>query len=271
MKRSAFFVSDSTGITAEVMGQSLLTHFPDVDFERHSLPYIDTEDKAQAAVERINATALSDGEQPLVFGTLMSKALGKIIATSNAHFIDVISPFLNPLEKLLGQPSSYSVGRPRVATADENYSRRMQAVHYALDNDDGGRIRKYDQADIILVGVSRSGKTPSSLYLAMQFGIFPANYPITEDDLETMRLPKALQDHKSKLFGLTINSDRLTAIRSERLSNSRYASASQCEREVREVEMLFQRNNIPYIDTTDVSVEEIATRVLSEAGLERRY
>jgi hypothetical protein len=271
MKRTAFFISDSTGITAEVMGQSLLTHFPDIDFERHSLPYIDTEDKALAAVARINAAAQSDGESPLVFGTLMSKALGEVIATSNAHFIDVISPFLKPLEKLLGQQSSYSVGRPRVATADENYSRRMQAVHYALDNDDGGRIRKYDQADIILVGVSRSGKTPTSLYLAMQFGIFPANYPITEEDLDSMQLPNALRDHKSKLFGLTINADRLAAIRGERLSNSRYASAKQCALEVREVEMLFQRYNIPNVDTTDVSVEEIASRVLSEAGLERRY
>lgn len=271
MKRSAFFISDSTGITAEVMGQSLLTHFPDIQFEMHSLPYIDTENKAQQALYRINQTAIDDGTKPLIFGTLMDESLGKIIQTCNGHFVDVIRPFLKPLEDQLGVPSIYKVGRPRIATEDANYSRRMQAVHFALENDDGGRIHKYNDADVILIGVSRSGKTPTSLYLAMQFGIFPANYPITEEDLDSMSLPKPLQAHKTKLFGLTINPSRLVAIRGERLANSRYASQKQCEMEVREVEMLFERYNIPFIDTTDVSIEEISTRLLASAGIERRH
>lgn len=271
MKRTAFFISDSTGITAEAIGQSLLTHFPSIQFERHSVPYVDSEAKAHDAVSRIDRTAEADGAEPLVFCTLMNESIAQILRQSRAFCVDVIDPFLHPLEEFLKVPSTHSVGRPRVATADQSYSRRIEAVHFALENDDGGRINRYNDADLILIGVSRSGKTPTSLYLAMQFGISPANYPITEDDIESMSLPKPLQAHQKKLFGLTIRAERLAAIREERLPNSRYASLKQCELEVEEVEMLFQRYDIPYIDTTDVSIEEISTRVLSSVGIERRY
>lgn len=271
MKRSAFFISDSTGITAEAMGESLLSHFPGIEFERHSLPYIDSEEKAQEAATVINKAAAADGLKPIIFETLISSSLRDIITSSNGFCVDVINTFLKPLESELGAHSISKVGRPRVATDNSHYSRRIEAIHFALDNDDGGRTHKYSEADIILIGVSRSGKTPTSLYLALQFGIFPANYPITEEDLENFKLPAVLKEHQEKLFGLTISPDRLAAIRNERLANSRYASAAQCELEVREVERLFSSYGIEHINTTEVSIEEIATRIMSTAGIERRF
>lgn len=271
MKRTAFFISDSTGITAEVMGESLLTHFPGIEFERQVLPYIDNEEKALQAVEIINSAAARDGCKPIIFETLISEDLRRIITSAKGFSVDVINTFLKPLEKELGAHSTSDVGRPKIASKDPNYSRRIEAINFALDNDDGARTHRYPDADIILTGVSRSGKTPTSLYLALQFGIFPANYPITEEDLENFALPKPLREHRKKLFGLTIAPERLTAIRNERRANSRYASGNQCEREVAEVERLFKQYDIPFIDTTDVSIEEISTRILATTGIERHF
>ncbi|MBT8152009.1 MAG: kinase/pyrophosphorylase, partial [Gammaproteobacteria bacterium] len=236
MKRTAFFISDSTGITAEVMGESLLSHFPGIEFDKQVLPYVDSEAKANEAVATINLAAERDGNRPIIFETLISKNLRRIITSANGFSFDVINTFLKPLEQELGAHSTSDVGRPRVASKDTNYIRRIEAINFALDNDDGARLNRYPQADIILTGVSRSGKTPTSLYLALQFGIYPANYPITEEDMEVFDLPKPLRDYRNKLFGLTISPERLTAIRKERRANSRYASVDQCRREVAEVE-----------------------------------
>ena len=163
--------------------------------------------------------------------------------------IDIFSSFLAPLEHELMSRSSYSVGKSHSISHNTNYMERIEAVNFALDNDDGARTR-YDKADLILVGVSRCGKTPTCLYMAMQYGIRAANYPLTEDDMERLQLPSALKEYKDKLFGLTIDPDRLAAIRNERKPNSRYASFAQCEFEVREVENLFRRENINFINST---------------------
>ncbi|MFY9179176.1 MAG: kinase/pyrophosphorylase, partial [Venatoribacter sp.] len=175
------------------------------------------------------------------------------------------------LEAELKVESSYSVGKSQSITTSPKYLARIEAVNFALDNDDGAKIRYYSEADIILVGVSRSGKTPTCLYLAMQFGIKAANYPLTEEDIEELRLPNSLEPHREKLYGLTIDPDRLSAIRTERRANSRYASLKQCYHEVDEVEMLYERENIPFLSTTDRSIEEISTRILEETGLKRRF
>ena len=184
--------------------------------------------------------------------------------------LDLFAVFLAPLEAELGMRSSHTVGQSHAIKDHEAYRIRINAVHYALDNDDGARTRHYDQADIILTGVSRSGKTPTCLYLALQFGLNAANYPLTEDDFDDLRLPKSLQPHKDKIFGLTINADRLAAIRSERKAGSKYASARQCDLEVRGLEAIYNRYNIPYLDATELSIEEIATRIMATTGLQRK-
>ena len=271
MKRTAFFISDGTGITAETLGQSLLAQFGNIDFRRLTRPYVDTIEKAHAMVQQINAVADAEQVRPIVFDTIVDTEIREILATSNAFKVDIFSSFIVPLEEELSERSSYSVGKSHAITHTGNYMERIEAVHFALDNDDGARTRHYDSADIILVGVSRCGKTPTCLYMAMQYGIRAANYPLTEDDMESLQLPASLKQYQDKLFGLTIDAERLAAIRNERKPNSRYASYAQCEFEVREVEALFRRENINFINSTHFSVEEISAKILVEKGIERRF
>lgn len=269
-RRTAFFISDGTGITAETLGYSLLTQFEGIHFEMITLPYIDTLEKAAQVVEKINEAGLKDGAVAIVFDTIVNPAIREAIASANSFNIDVFETFLKPLEKELRIHSSYSVGKSHAINESSRYKERIASVNFALDNDDGGRIQQYGKADLILVGVSRCGKTPTCLYMALQFGIRAANYPITIDDLERKGLPDVLMEHRNKLFGLTIDPFHLAAIRHERRPNSRYASLEQCEFEVREVEKRFNQLGISLINTTHFSVEEIATRIMAEAGLMRR-
>ena len=268
--RTAFFISDGTGITAETLGQSLLAQFENIQFKQLTRPYIDTPEKAKAMVQQINSAAERDGARPVIFDTLVNQEIRDIIASSQGFMVDILSSFLAPLERELQESSSYSVGKSHAIGQNSNYGDRIAAVNFALDNDDGARTHYYNQADVILVGVSRSGKTPTCLYIAMQFGIRAANYPLTEEDMENLRLPASLQQQRHKLFGLTIDAERLSNIRHERKPDSRYSSYHQCEFEVREVEKLFKRENIKYIDSTHFSVEEISARILAEMGIERR-
>ena len=270
MKRYAYFISDGTGITAETLGNSLLSQFEQIEFERITLPYIDSAEKALKAVDEMNALAQQTGVPVIVFDTIVDKDIRKIIDSADAFKVDIFSTFLAPLESELTVKSSYTVGKSHSPADSDNYIARIEAVNFALDNDDGARTRHYADADVILVGVSRCGKTPTSLYMAMQFGIKAANYPLTEEDMHDLKLPASLAQHKKKLFGLTIDPDRLAAIRTERRANSRYSSLKQCYHEVDEVEFLFERENIPFVSTTDKSIEEISTRIMAATGLKRR-
>lgn len=267
LQRSVFFVSDSTGLTSQKLGNSLLEQFPEYQFDYHIFPYVDNEAKAFSAVQKINAAAISESERPLVIETIINQDIRKIIGTCNGFMLDVLDTFLKPLEQELGVPSSHMVGRAHGLSEHLKYKGRIDAMNFALDNDDGAKITRYDEAELILVGVSRSGKTPTCIYLALQGGVFAANYPMTEEDLTLGRLPKPLEAFKDRLYGLTIDPKVLSAIRNERKANSHYASLMQCEDEVRVTEMMFQRYGIPYIDTTQISVEEIATRILLDTGL----
>ncbi|TVP89085.1 MAG: kinase/pyrophosphorylase [Pseudomonadaceae bacterium] len=270
MNRTAFFISDGTGITAETLGQSLLSQFENIRFTKLLRPYVDTVEKARDMVQQINAAAEQDGQRPIIFDTVVNAEIRAELATCKGYMVDIFSTFLSPLEQELGDGSSYSVGKSHSISHNGHYKDRIDAVHYAMDNDDGARTHHYETADIILVGVSRCGKTPTCLYMALQYGIRAANYPLTDEDMEGLRLPKALMPHKDKLFGLTIEPDRLASIRHERRPNSRYASFPQCDFEVREVENLYRKLNIPYINSTHFSVEEISAKILVEKGIERR-
>ena len=269
-KRSVFFVSDGTAITAETLGHSLLAQFPNVDFDIHIIPYISSEEAATNVVAEINLRAQQDGQKPLVFDTLVDPYVRDIINTANAINLDVFEGLISKLSEELGTPPTTLVGQTHAVTDSESYKARIDAVHFALDNDDGARTRHYDKADLILIGVSRSGKTPTSIYLSLQFGIRVANYPLTEEDLDDNRLPKVLKEHKNKLFGLMIDAERLVAIRNERKANSRYASFSQCQMELRAIEGIYISEGIPYLNVTEMSIEEISTRILQKTGLKRR-
>ena len=270
IKRSVFFVSDGTAITADTLGHSMLAQFPHVNFDIHIIPYISSEEAAMNVVAEINQRADRDGQQPLVFDTLVDPYVRDIINTANAVNLDVFEGLIGKLSEVLGTPPTTLVGQTHAVTDSESYKARIDAVHFALDNDDGARTRHYDKADLILIGVSRSGKTPTSIYLSLQFGIRVANYPLTEEDLDDNRLPAVLKAHKHKLFGLMIDAERLVAIRSERKANSRYASFSQCQMELRAVEGIYISEGIKYLNVSEMSIEEISTRVSQMTGLKRR-
>lgn len=270
MKRFVFMISDGTGITAESLGNSLISQFEQIDFEKQTIPYVDTMEKAEALVKNINKCYEKTGTHPLVFMTLVNPEISAYIKKSQASFFDLFNTFLSPLEKELHVKCSYTVGRTHGVANLESYNQRIEAVNYALSHDDGVKIQGYEQADIVLIGVSRCGKTPSCLYMALQFGILAANYPFAEDDLTTFSLPDVLKPYKNKLFGLTIDPQRLQHIRTERRPNSHYASAEQCRIEVAEVEAMYRQEKIPYLNSTRYSIEEITTKIMAAAGIERR-
>ena len=269
--RTVFVVSDGTGITAETFGSALMTQF-NVKPRLVRIPFVDTADKAHQAVRQINHTGEIEGKKPIVFTTVVHPEVQQVIqAHCKGMLLDMFGTFVQPLEDELGEKSMHRVGRFSDVSHSKEYFDRMEAINYTLAHDDGQSNRDLGGADVILVGVSRSGKTPTSLYLAMQFGLKVGNYPLIPEDFDRRQLPPALEPLRKKLFGLTIDPDRLTAIRNERKPNSRYSSFAQCEFEVREVENLFKRENIPHINSTHFSVEEISAKILVEKGVERRF
>ena len=271
-RRTIFFISDRTAISAETLGQSLLTQFEQLQFYQVTLPFVDTLEKARFAVMQINNAEQQSGAKPIIFSTLINDDIRQMIMTSNGVVFDFFDTYMGRLEEELRTTSSHKIGRYHGLVNDTVYNFRIDAVNYAMNNDDGASTKEYDQADVILIGVSRAGKTPTCLYLGLQFGIYAANYPLTEEDLfnKDGYLPSALAPFRRKLFGLTISPERLYNIRARRRPGSRYSSLEQCRQEVSLAETLFQYEDIPYINITTMSVEEIAATVVHECSLPRR-
>lgn len=269
-QRSVFFVSDGTGLTAESLGQSMMTQFDDVTFTRVTIPFVSNVEKANAAVAEIRHAAATDGKRPIVFSTLVDSELRAIIHSVDALLLDFFDIFIGPLETELSMKSNHRVGRSHSLGNTALYDARMEAVNYSLAHDDGSTEKNLGDAEVILVGVSRSGKTPTSLYMAMQFGIKAANYPLLPEDLGNMKLPPVLQPLKRKLFGLTIMPERLRRIREERRPGSKYATLENCRFEVSVAEALMRSIGIPILNSTDKSIEEISTTILHQAHLMRR-
>jgi len=268
--RTAFFVSDGTGITVEAVGRSLISQFPQEVFTQQILRFVNTPERAELARNSINETAVYDGVRPLVFSTLVKPPLRAIVRESDALFLDLFAAFIKPLEQEMSVRASDRVGLYHGLENLSEYSSRIEAVDFTLHHDDGTTTKHLDDAEIIIVGVSRTGKTPTCLYLSLHYGIRAANFPLTEEDLESPRLPDSLKQHRDKLFGLTSEPLRLQQIRQERYPNSRYASLDQCEFEIRQAEALFRRLGIGCLATTLKSVEEIAATIVDRAGLDRR-
>ena len=266
--RPVFYLSDGTGITAETIGHSLLTQFGGSRFRTDRLPFVDTAAKAREAAIRIRAAGEAAGTRPIVVSSCVDGELTTLVAESGALMLDVFAPFIEPLERELGQTREQRVGQAHGIVDFESYHRRINAMNYALTHDDGMKL-DYSDADLILVGVSRAGKTPTCVYLALHHGVKAANYPLTPDDLEEERLPAKLRQHRAKLFGLTIDPMRLRQIRQERRANSRYAELDTCKREVAQAEAMLRREGIEMLSTTHASIEEISSRVLESLGINR--
>jgi hypothetical protein len=267
--RTVFFVSDGTGITAETFGHSVLTQF-DLRFRQIRLPFIDSVDKAHDAARRINESFSSEGKRPIVFSTLVKTELSDIVHQATAMHMDLIQTFVEPLEQELNTKSTHTIGRSHNIADSLDYKNRIEAINFSLAHDDGQSHKNLSAADVILVGVSRSGKTPTSLYLAMQYGIKAANYPLIPEDFERNALPSGLMPFRDKVFGLSIEPGRLSEVRNERRPGSKYASMENCRYEVNEAERMMQREGIHWVSTTVKSIEEIATMILHELKLGKR-
>ncbi len=262
MKRSVYFVSESTGITAKKVGESLLSQFDGLELDSHYVPFLDTPDKALALAQRLGEERLECGARPIVFATLVDKSLRQILKQCACLYIELFDAFIDPLSAELG---IHPTGRPGVAHGQRDqgrYDARIDAINFAMANDDGIRLDKFDEADVILIGVSRSGKTPTCLYLAMNFGLRAANYPLTADDFDRDDIPFQLLPFRHKIVGLTIDPLRLHRVREERRPGSTYACLEQCQREVAAAMRIMGRLNVNVLDSTSRSIEELASHIV---------
>ncbi len=267
-KRHVFIVSDATAITADTLAHSVLTQFPELEYDQARMPFIDSPEKALLAAEKINQCYLESGVRPLVFSTFVDINIHKAFTEHCQGFrIEFFRSFIKEIEQETGLRSAHSKGRTHVIADEERYNRRIEAINYTLAHDDGQMNQGLNEAEVILVGVSRSGKTPTSLFLAMQFGVKCANYPLIPEDFDRGELPEVLQGMRHKLFGLSIAPERLSQIRSERRPNSRYASIENCRAEIRAAEDMMRREGIQWLSSTTRSIEEISATIMSELNL----
>jgi len=266
--RIVFIVSDGTGITADNFSQSILAQF-EASFKRIRIPFVDSVDKADDAVSNINQSNQQYGVQPIVFTTLVNPELNAIVTKANGLILDMFQTFVAPLETALGMKSTHAMNRLHHNADTEAYKNRIEAINYSLAHDDGQSNQNLAEADVILVGVSRVGKTPTSLYLAMQYGLKAANYPLIPEDFERGQLPKDLIPHRQKIFGLMIDAERLSEIRNERRPGSNYAKLENCRYEINEATAMMKKQSIPWVLTTSKSIEEIATTVLQAIKSDR--
>lgn len=269
-RHTVFFVSDGTGITAETLGHSLLSQFEGMQTTQVRMPFIDSDAKAADCMAQINAAGIKDGNRPIVISTLVNPQAASILRQANALILDFFGAFISPLEAELGIKSSHTIGRSHSRVNSSEYVARMDAINFTLAHDDGVSSAELDKSDVILVGVSRSGKTPTSLYLAIQFGIKVANYPLIPEDFERSKLPDGLGKYRHKLFGLTINPDRLSAIRQERRPDSTYASIENCRWEIDQAQKMMRREGIEWLESTTKSIEEIGATLLQTLKIDRR-
>ena len=266
-KRSIFYVSDRTGKTAESIGESLLSQFDGIEFEHKTYSFVNSEADAQLVASEIQQNAIRTGMEPLVFSTLVNNEIQQFISSTDACVISLFNAFIEPLEKSLQIESSHTIGKPHETYGDADYKKHMAAIDFTLKNDDGIRTNLFDKADVILLGVSRSAKTPTCLYLAMNFSIKAANYPLTDDDLENDTLPDFILPYIDKIVGLTIRPDQLSAIRQQRRPKTAYASLEKCKNEIKHAGIIMNNHDIFILDSTAMSIEEIAVMIVKEKEL----
>ncbi len=268
--KQVFLISDGTGLTVESYTNSLLSQFPKFSFEFHNFPYTDTKEKIDSVIIKIKDIYELTNEKPIVLSTIVHSDMLTPLFKAPAEVFDLFNPMIERLENILNTKAIDKSGLAHGFTSPSQYDQRIDAINFALNSDDGLGYKNYKMADVILIGVSRCGKTPSCLYLALQFGIYAANFPITEESIDSHHLPPILEDFKSKLFGLTITPQRLQHIRHERRPNTKYASLEQCAYEVKHVEALYKNQRLPFLDSTYYSIEEISTRIISKMDLKKR-
>lgn len=269
--RTVFYISDQTGITTEKLGAALLGKFPQIEFRKENFPFADTPAKVSQALMKVKNRYLLDKQHPIIVSSVINPELRKLLNVDYAVTLDFFEAFIGKLEAELGCKATMEVSKIHGIGDEDKYNHRIEAIQYSLDNDDGVSARNYDEADIIIVGVSRVGKTPTSIYLAVNYGLKAANYPFAETDLKGDHLPKILVPYHHKLFGLSIEPERLHNIRTHRLPNSKYAQLATCTTEIHAAEQMMHNCGIPFLNTSHKSIEEISVAIMQQVRLKRHF
>ena len=266
-KRTVFFVSESTGITAETLGKSLLSQFPHIEFTYHQCSFVNSKSKAESLVKEINEESARHSYRPLVFATMPEDEINKIIETADCHYYEIFESFLDQIGHDLHTEPTRESGLSHGLINEKVYDARIDALNFTLKHDDAMVLKTLGDADVIIIGVSRSGKTPTSLYLALKFGIKAANYPITDDDFNQNKLPEVLLQNREKLFATSINAKRLHQIRDKRRPNSQYSSLSTCKSEIKKAQALYEKYGLYPMDVSSQSIEELAAQIVRKLSL----
>lgn len=268
---SVFYISDQTGITTEKLGSALLVKFPQLEFHKDSFPFANTPTKIGKALLRVRNRYLMDGHKPIIISSMINPELRKMLKVDYAIHLDFFEAFIGTLEQAFGLSAEMTEGKVHSIGNEEKYNHRIDAIHYSLDNDDGVSCKNYDDADIIIIGVSRVGKTPTSIYLAVNYGIKVANYPLAENDLLSSHLPKSLVPYHHKLFGLSIEPERLQQLRTNRMPGTKYASLENCQMEIAAAEKIMNTCGVPFINSNHKSIEEISVAIMQLVKLTRQF
>ena len=265
--KDVYYISDSTGILITNLAHALLCQFPEINFHEEKFPFVRTVEEA----EKILAYILkhSSGRRPIIFSTITDPKVRQVLDSPEVEFFDAFDYFLQRLENSLEATALRVPGFSRhidhISMAD-----RVEAIHFCLEHDDGTRVQEYDEANVIMLGVSRTGKTPVSVYLATQMGLKAANFPLTSEHLDVYQLPEHIRRNRKCAIGLTTTPELLHSVREKRYAGSKYAHFSTCREEIRKAEQIFERYQIPIVNTAGKSIEEIATQVTQEMGLSKK-
>lgn len=254
-------ISDSTGDTLEQVSKAALAQFPEIDPRRHYWPMIRTSHHMERIIPDIKA------KPGLIMFTLVNKDIENVLIAAckenNWPYISVLDGIIRELARHLGEKSIAQPGLQH--EMNEEYFRRIDAIQYTLHHDDGQSPGGLEDADVILVGVSRTSKTPTSIYIANR-GLKVANVPMVPG----CPLPRELEENKGKfIVGLVNSVDRLVQIRRNRLLSLKedketdYVDEEAVKEEVREARRLFSRMGWPVVDVTRRSIEETAVAIIN--------
>lgn len=265
--KDIYYISDSTGILITNLGQALLCQFPEISFHEEKIPYVKTIKEAQKTLEYI--LDKSRGRRPIIFSTIMDLEIRNLFRSPEVEFFDAFDYFLDPLEHCLEAKALRVPGFSRHGDV-LTMNKRVDAINYCLEHDDGTKVNEFDEADVILLGVSRAGKTPVSVYLATQMGLKAGNFPLTDEYLKEQRLPQSVVRNIKRAVALTTTPEMLRSIREKRYPDSKYAKIATCIEELQLAEEIFHHHKVPIISSAGKSIEEIATQVTQEIGLARK-
>jgi len=256
-----YLISDSTGETIDRIFAALKAQFSNFEYELNHFSFTRTENQIQKILENAK-----NKNNPIILYTIVNSKLAKYLAEESQKkkipCFGVLGDLILNFSKILNQRASHEPSGQHVL--DEEYYQRIEAIQFTMNHDDGNLVNDINKSDIILLGVSRTSKTPTSIYLANR-GYKTINIPLVLNQ----KIPEGLTKNKSAcIIGLVADPERLADIRRNRVAIMKnpklkdYTNLDFIRKEVNDSKILFKKNNWPTIDVTRRSVEETAASIL---------